>query len=235
MTDDAKVNKNLETVDTYAGNISGNMYATIDFNSVQSLCNKAKDNKLMIGLIADTGQGKTTSLKAYKAANSNVCMVTVDKTMNAKRLYLKILSELGVQFDGNIHDVMLKIAQELNRLDNPVLIVDEAGKMNHVMMLYMHDLREYTRANCAIVLAGMPYFKKNLVRFSEKQKEGCSEFLRRINLWHTLQGLSRDEIKYICQMENITDMDRIKELCHYHSFGDLMNEILLEKVIKEEI
>jgi DNA transposition AAA+ family ATPase len=203
------------------------LYQTSDLQSVFHQCEFTKSNRFMTGLLADTGMGKTTSLKAYVSANKNTFMVTVDKTMNAKRLYLKILATLGIQFDGNIHDVMLKIAAELNRMDSPLLIVDEAGKMNHVMMLYMHDLREYTRENCGILLAGMPYFKKNLQKFADKQKEGCSEFLRRINVWHELKGLSRKETEYVCRQSGITE--NIKEFYGLR-FGDLMNKILLKQL-----
>lgn len=203
------------------------LYQTKDLVSVFNQCDFTRNNQLMTGLLADTGMGKTTSLKAYVTSNKDTFMVTVDKTMNAKRLYLAILTKLGVQFDGNIHDVMLRIASELNALDNPLLIVDEAGKMNHVMMLYMHDLREYTLGKCGILLAGMPYFKKNLQKYADKQKEGFSEFLRRINLWHELQGLSKKETEYICSQAGITD--DIKE---YHGlrFADLMNKILLKQL-----
>jgi len=208
------------------------LYKTSDLQSVFNQCELTKSNHLMTGLTADTGMGKTTSLKAYVSTNKNTFMVTVDKTMNAKRLYLKILDMLGIQFDGNIHDVMLKIAAELNRLENPLLIVDEAGKMNHVMMLYMHDLREYTRENCGILLSGMPYFKRNLQRFAEKQKEGCSEFLRRINLWSELKGLSRKETEYVCSQSGMTS--DFKEFYGLR-FGDLMNKILLDKLTNENL
>ncbi|MDL2319783.1 ATP-binding protein [Alistipes sp. OttesenSCG-928-B03] len=185
----------------------------------------------MTGLIADTGMGKTTSLRAY-AMRENVFMVTVGKTMNAKGFFLAILDSLGIGFDGNIHDVMLRIAGELNALDSPLLIIDEAGKLNHVMMLYLHDLREYTKDNCGIVLAGMPYFRKRLVNFAEKQKEGCSEFLRRINVWHELEGLSHKETEYICRACGIEDGFRA-----YYAlrFGDLMNKILLEKITDDKL
>ena len=203
------------------------LFQTNDLISVFNQCDFTRNNQLMTALTADTGMGKSTSLKAYTAANENVFMVTVDKTMNAKRLFLKILERLGVDFDGNIHDVMLRIASELNSLESPLLIIDEAGKLNHVMMLYLHDLREYTLENCGILLAGMPYFKKNLQRFADKQKEGCSEFLRRINVWHELQGLSRNETKYVCAEHGIEG-----ELTSYYGlrFADLMNKILLESL-----
>lgn len=203
------------------------LYQTNDLISVFNQCDFTKTNHLMTALTADTGMGKSTSLRTYTATNENVFMVTVDKTMNAKRLFLRILERLGVQFDGNIHDVMLKIAGELNSLESPLLIIDEAGKLNHVMMLYLHDLREYTLENCGILLAGMPYFKKNLQRFADKQKEGCSEFMRRINVWHELQGLSRKETKYICSQHGIEG-----DLSVYYGlrFADLMNKILLESL-----
>lgn len=208
------------------------LYQTNDFRSVFNQCEITRTHKLMTGLIADTGMGKTTTLKAY-TNHDNVFLVTVDKTMNAKGLFLKILDTLGISFDGNIHDVMLKIAAELNSLENPLLIIDEAGKLNHVMMLYMHDLREYTKDNCGILLAGMPYFKSRLIKFSDKQKEGCSEFLRRINIWHELEGLNRKEIDYICEQEGI-EADNYKD---YHGlrFGDLMNKILLDKITNNKL
>lgn len=207
------------------------LYNTKDLQSVFEQCEKTRKYRLMTGLLADTGMGKSTSLKAY-ATKTNVFMVTADKTMNAKRLFLKIGDALNIGFDGNIHDVMLKIAEKLNALESPLLIIDEAGKLNHVMMLYLHDLREYTKENCGILLAGMPYFKTRLEKFSEKEKEGCSEFLRRINIWHELKGLSRKEIGYICQEENVSA--NVKDYYGLR-FGDLMNKILLDKITNEKL
>ena len=180
----------------------------------------------MTGMIADTGMGKTTSLRAY-TMQENVFYVQVDKTMNAKRLLSAILREMRVSFDGNIHEIMLKIAETLNRVENPLLIIDEAGKLNHAMILYLHDLREYTKANCGILLSGMPYFKTNLVKQSDRQKEGYAEFLRRVNIWHELRGLSRKEVEFICQDNGITG-----QYSAYYGlrFADLMNKILLEQI-----
>lgn len=202
------------------------VYNTRDLQNVFAQCEMTRNYKLMTGLLADTGMGKTTSLRAY-ASQDNVFLVTLDKTMNAKRFFLKMGNVLNIGFDGNIHDLMLKIADKLNALESPLLIIDEAGKINHVMMLYLHDLREYTKENCGILLAGMPYFKKNLQHFSDRQKEGCSEFFRRINVWNELKGLTRKETEYICQQNGI---DSVFKAYYGLRFGDLMNKILLEKI-----
>jgi DNA transposition AAA+ family ATPase len=207
------------------------VFQTGDLTSVFRQCEKTRKHNLMTGLTADTGMGKTTSLRAY-SMRENVFFVTVDKTMNAKRLLVSILKAMGIRFDGNMHDVMLKTAEELNRLESPLLIIDGAGKMNHAMLLYLHDLREYTRANCGIVLSGMPYFRKNLQKFTEKEKEGYAEFYRRINIWHELKGLSRKEIEVICLENGIKG-----DLQPYYRlrFADLMNKILLDKITNDKL
>ena len=210
---------------------SAEVFQTRDLTSVFNLCDFTRKYNLMTGLTADTGMGKTTSLRAY-SMRENVFFVTVDKTMNAKRLLVSILKAMGVRFDGTMHDIMLKVAEELNRLESPLLIIDEAGKMNHVMLLYLHDLREYTRENCGIVLSGMPYFKRNLQAFSEKEKEGYAEFYRRINVWQGFKGLSREETEVICLDNGITG-----NLKPYYGlrFADLMNKILLDQITNDKL
>lgn len=206
------------------------LYTTKDLQDVFYQCDFTRENRLMTGLIADTGFGKTSSLRAY-SMQKNVFFVTVDKTMNAKRLLRAILKEMKIAFDGNTHDIMLKISEELNRLESPLLIIDEAGKLNHAMILYLHDLREYTRTNCGIILSGMPYFKSNLQKFADKQKEGYSEFYRRINVWHKLNGLSRAETSQVCQAEGVEG-----DYTEYYKlpFGNLMNKILLNKLYNKQ-
>lgn len=206
------------------------VWQTNDLASVFYQCESTRTHKLMTGL-ADTGMGKTTCLRAY-SMRKNVFFITVDKAMSAKRLFLSILKTMGIQFDGNIYDVIQKTADELNRLEDPLLIIDEAGKLSHLMILYLHDLREYTLANCGILLSGMPYFKWNLQKFADRQKEGYAEFLRRINVWHELKGLSRREVEIVCNENGITkDLNPYYGLC----FADLMNKILLNQLTNDKL
>ena len=128
-----------------------------------------------------------------------------------------------------------RAAEELNKQESPLVIIDEAGKLNQTMILYLHVLRDKTAGNCGIILAGMPYFKDNMIKFASKEKEGYAEFLRRINLWHTFVGLQPKEVEEICRLNGIEDSTRIKELKRHKRFGDLMNDIYLEKVMTEEL
>ena len=187
----------------------------------------------MIGLVADTGVGKTRALTAF-SLNKNVFYVAYDKTMAPKHFFIALLREMGISFEGNVNDMVNRIADELNVLNNPLLIIDEAGKLTHAMILYLHVLRDKTAKNCGIVLGGMPYFKSNLVKFSNKQKEGYAEFYRRVNLWQTLEGLTTSEITYICQQYGVTDPETIRDMRGKKRFADLQNAILLHQIENSE-
>ena len=108
-------------------------------------------------------------------------------------------------------------------MDRPLVIIDEAGKITHTMILYLQVLKDKTHLSCGYVLAGMPYFKANLIKLANKQREGYGEFLRRINIWHELEGLSRDEVKFICAKSGINDIDQQREFINKKRFGDLTN------------
>jgi hypothetical protein len=76
----------------------------------------------------------------------------------------------------------------------------------------------------------MPYFKTNLIKWANKQREGYAEFYRRVNLWHELEGLSRDEIKFICEQLGVTSTDQQREFLNKKRFGDLSNALLLKRI-----
>ena len=183
----------------------------------------------MIGITGDTGTGKTTALTTF-ATRKNVFYVSYDKTMKPKQFFTALLREMGIDFDGSINEMVNRIAEELNTIASTLVIIDEAGKITHTMILYLHVLRDKTVKNCGIVLGGMPYFKANLLKLSNKQKEGYAEFYRRVNIWHNLTGLSRTEIKSICEASGITEPETIRDMQANKRFGDLQNAILLHNL-----
>jgi DNA transposition AAA+ family ATPase len=207
------------------------LFQTKDFIATQKACQFARDNSLMIGLIADTGMGKTTTLLNY-SHRKNTFYISFDKTMRPRQFFAALLKEMGIAFEGNINEMVNRIADELIVLDTPLIIVDEAGKITHTMILYLQVLKDKTFNACGYVLAGMPYFKSNLIKLSNKQKEGYAEFYRRVNVWQALEGLTRDEIKYICDEHGITDADQQREFYNKKRFGDLVNALLLQSLTK---
>jgi DNA transposition AAA+ family ATPase len=210
------------------------IFITPDFDAIVRGCDTMRKHHLMMGVTGDTGTGKTTALTTY-AKRKNTYYIVFDKTMRPKHFFEALLREMGINFEGSINAMVNKIAEELNSQNEPLLIIDEAGKLTHTMMLYLHVIRDKTIKNCGFVLAGMPYFRNNLQRLSNKQKEGVAEFNRRINLWHELSGLRKTDILTICEHHGISDQETLKRLTRLKRFGDLINEITFLKIRELEI
>lgn len=206
------------------------IFTTYDFQIATNLCQSAKDHHLMVGLVADTGMGKTTALKAF-SRQENVFYIYYDANMRPNHFYHELGKLLGYDYDATMYNMVNRACDTLNSLNKPLIIIDEAGKLTDAMLLSLHTLRDKTKQNCGIVLAGMPYFKNNLIKKSNKQKIGISEFMRRVQIWDELGGLKRDEIEYICTVHGITDKSEQKKFLYKKRFGDLTNELLLYKTL----
>jgi len=208
------------------------LHQTADFRKVMELCDNARTHRRMSGLTGDTGMGKSTALKAY-ALRPGVWYYYIDGTVSPKAFLTELLREMGVAFEGGTHDLLNRVAEELNTQENPLLIMDECGKLTNKMILCLHSLRDKTINNCGMVLAGMPSFRNGLIRHVGKGTAGYSEFFRRINLWDELTGLTSEELHYILDTEGITDKEERREYRTCYRFGDLMNKITLHKTKTE--
>ncbi len=210
-------------------NMSG-LVKTGDFTTVYNVCEFAINNRFMVGLTADTGMGKTTALRAF-AMRKNVFYVYIDTSVTPQNFIENLLRDLGISFYGSQYSKFNRVCQELNTLEQPLLIIDESGKLSAKMVLCLHSLRDKTKMNCGIVLAGMPKFKNELIRLRDAGRNGYSEFYRRINIWNELKGLQAEEISYILEINGITDKEVKREFRRLTRFGDLTNEILLYKTL----
>jgi DNA transposition AAA+ family ATPase len=219
---DNKIFRKIDVV--VAGTDFSEVLTTRDFKMVETVCNAAQKNKKMIGLIADTGMGKTTGLKSY-SYRSNVFYVYVDSTITPRIFLRQLLKDFAISFEGNLYEMQQKVIEKLNTIESPLIILDECAKLNDKMLLTIHSIRDQALKNCGFVLAGMPDFKHKLVKNANKQKTGFSEFLRRINMWHELEGLTIGEINGILSTYGINDQIEQKSFRQYRRFGDLKNEI----------
>lgn len=210
------------------------IFNTSDFNAVMNLCNKVKENHFMAGLTAETGMGKTTALQAF-TRKENVFYIYYDANMKPKNFFYELGKLMGYDYEANVYEQVKKACDTLNTLHNPLIIIDEAGKLTDAMLLTLHVLRDKTIKNCGIILAGMPYFRANLIKKANKQKTGISEFLRRVMIWNELEGLKNSEIDFICESHSITDKKEIARLRNFKRFGDLENEILLHTTINNTL
>lgn len=194
---------------------------TSNFETIQCLCRYAKTLHHMYGLVGYSGAGKTTGLKQFYRKNKNVFYVECKHTMNRKQFFAAILRELGINFTGTVYDMVTRIEEEFNTLESPLLIIDEAGKLSHNLILDLHDLRNSTMNNLGIVLAGCEYFKDNLEKGVRKDKQGIPEFYTRIVSWQYLSTPTKKEVETIYRVNDV-DLEAVSNR-KYKNFRDIYN------------
>ncbi|MBL7973065.1 MAG: ATP-binding protein [Prolixibacteraceae bacterium] len=204
-------------------NVEFKLIRTENFNTVQALCLDAQNRHLMVGLIGYTGAGKTTALKQYYQSTPNVYYVKCKNIMNRKQFFASVLKELGVNVGGTVFDMVNRIIDELNAKENPLLIIDDAGKLSHTLILDLHDLRDSTNENLGIILAGCEYFKENLKTAVKRDKQGVPEFYSRIVSWQILSKPSKREVSAIFEVNGIENNDVPQH--RFSSFREIFNTI----------
>ncbi|OKL40275.1 AAA family ATPase [Pontibacter flavimaris] len=204
---------------------SFNILSTSNYTTVHAICEDARQRRKLVGIIGYPGAGKTTALQSYYRSHKNIYYVECKNSMNRKQFLHAVLTEMGIQFMGTVYDMVRLISQELNSKESPLLIIDEAGKMSPNLILDLHDLRNATMHNAGIVMSGCEYFKKNMEKAAEKDKQGYPEFYSRVMNWPVLNRPTKAEIVAISKSNGIQDEETIKALCRLRNYRELENAI----------
>lgn len=204
---------------------------TANYESIQGVCKQSQDNALMNAVIGYTGAGKSTALYDYYRLSQNVYYLECSNSMNRKEFLTAVLANMGVSFVGSVHEMVKLICKQLNRQEKPLVIIDEAGKINTKILLDLHDIRNATMGNASFIMAGCEYFKTNIEKAVERNKIGYPEFHSRIVNWHILNKPTRAEIETICRENGIGNTETIKDFQRLSNYRQLYNAITNERAI----
>lgn len=237
--DDVAERHMLQVIHVITEKVMDKIYQTSDATALKNTLEKARKNSLMIGVTGETGTGKTYMMKQL-AMKEGVYYIDVHMISSA-RVFLKELLHKNLRVscgETDLGALVQEAAKVFNRNEwntgiKPVLIIDEADKMQKEVRSVIHTLRDRTIDHLGILLVGMPALKNDLLKGKESKKPGVSELYRRIALWVHLNGLDSKEIKTILEDNGISDKIEQREFRHMTGFGDLMNAINLYKLENE--
>lgn len=232
--------------------------ATYNFRAIQDSCAFAQKRSRVMGLIGEAGYGKSVALDYYQRNNKNVIMVTVKPSMAAKTFWLELmLSACGMvnaairaeynakgreeyvsdyfrhnTFDydhKSLYQIFTKNIEAFKMLENPLLIIDEAGKFKNSQLLDLHELRDGTRNHLGIILAGPGYFQRNLNKMATREVPGIRELLTRIQYWHQLEKPKPLELRKVAEALGLKDADKLTNIVsRVNNYRELYNEVTNE-------
>lgn len=132
-------------------------------------------------LVDDCAIGKTFTAK-HLAKTLNNCFYVDASQCKTKSLFIRMIAKVvGLDQTGRISDLKANIKYYLRMLDNPILIIDEAGDLEYSAFLELKEFWNATEGVCGWYLMGADGLRAKVERGIANKKVGYRELLSRYN------------------------------------------------------
>jgi len=198
----------------WGGNSNWSLVETLDFKTLVTYFSDAKDYGNVFAIVGAAGSGKSATAEWFAKHKQNVYHVTCAEFWNRKMFLNKLLEKMGKENTGyNIGEMMDVIVETLLKQDRPLIILDEADKLNDQALYFFITLYNMLKGKCGIVIMATEFLSKRVMRGYKLNKKGYAEILSRIGRrFVQLHGADKGEIKEICQANGIEDPMSVNEI-----------------------
>lgn len=195
---------------------------TRGFKRMTALLRDTKENNLVIAIKGEAGCGKTEAIKMFAKGNENVYNLSCSEFWNRRYFMQEMLRVMGKDSSGiTVGEMMEEIVDSLRHKDKPVVILDEADKLNDTVLYFFISLYNQLEDHCGLVLCATDYLEKRVKRGVRLNKRGYKEIYSRIGRkFIEIQDINASDISAICKANGIDDTLQIKEIIE-DSEGDL--------------
>ena len=167
----------------------------------------AQRDGISLGVAHNAGAGKTFTCRDYKENNKNVFYLNCQEDLTKKTFMHKLATSMGLVVEG------LKTAEIIDRVighvlvtERPVIILDEADKLNDRVLMYYITLYNHLDGRCAFLLIGTPHLQNKIERGARRDKMGYREIYSRIGKkFIQLDPINLADVEAICEENGITE------------------------------
>ena len=151
--------------------------ATFDFITSQlELCQAGCISAILCDL---PNIGKTFTARHYVKSHKNAIYVDCSQVKSKQKLIRFIAKEYGVSSNGRYADVCDDLVYYLRSIENPLIVLDEAGDLQYEAFLELKALWNATERCCAWYMMGADGLKEKINRAVQCKKVGYTEMLSR--------------------------------------------------------
>jgi len=172
------------------------------------------------GIIGNTGYGKTQTTEQNN--HENVFTIESNEYFTSRDFLEELLRLIGKSgHTGTLSSMMSEIIKTLRKLDAPLIIIDEADKLNDRVLYFIISIYNALKGKCGLIIMATPYLKKRIDDGVRKNKKGYQEIYSRIGRsFLEVPKPSRSDIAAICKANKVVDELTITEI-YNKSEGDL--------------
>ena len=161
------------------GEIEWKIARTETFDFIMTQLELAQTGSLS-GILCDIPNiGKTFTARHYVKTHPNAVYIDCSQVKTKLKLVRKIAAEFGTNSRGWYSDVYDDLVYYLRSIENPLIILDEAGDLQYEAFLELKALWNATERCCAWYMMGADGLKEKINRSIECRKVGYTEMLSR--------------------------------------------------------
>jgi DNA transposition AAA+ family ATPase len=123
--------------------------------------------------------GKTHAAKVYAASHRNVVYVDCSQLKTKQKFIRYIASQFGVDSGGKLVDVIADMVYYIKTLENPLIILDEAGDLDYPAFLEIKALWNHLEDVCGSYMLGAEALEAKMKRAMRNKKVGYAEIFSR--------------------------------------------------------
>lgn len=202
--------------------------ATRGFERMAFILDNAKDESLAIAVTGEAGCGKTEAIKQYTATHGATYHLCCSEYWNRRTFIAKLLRALGKDMAGTVSEQMEAIVEELQAVDHPLVVLDEADKLSDQVLYFFISLYNQLEGQCGLVLCATNFLEKRINRGVRFNRRGYQEIYSRIGRkFVKLQVVNDEDIAAVCKANGVTsaadigaiikdaenDLRRVKRAC----------------------
>jgi len=151
--------------------------ATFDFVSKQlEFCQQSGLSAILCDI---PNIGKTFTARWYVQGHRNAVYIDCSQVKTKTQLVKKIAHEFGVGDKGWYRDIYEDLTYYLRSIEQPLIILDEAGDLQNEAFLELKALWNATERCCAWYMMGADGLKARIERSIERRQVGFTEMLSR--------------------------------------------------------
>lgn len=158
---------------------------TIQAKEIISELSDAKKHRRAKLLIAETGVGKSHTIKLFqKVQPKNTFVVVVGDSYKLVDVAAAILQRMNIRHkESRVHDMLAIAAEHLQEMANdgakPIIIIDEAENLKPVSLRMMKELYDAVIDYCSIVLIGTEQILDTIFNKRKRNRQGVPQLWRR--------------------------------------------------------
>lgn len=223
-------------LDVKLNNKKWNTARTAVYNKVENDILNCKKYATSLVLVDECEIGKTYSARQVVKTLKNAFYVDCSQS-KTKQAFIRLLARtVGVDSTGKYNDVKKDLKYALTLLEQPVVVLDEAGDLEYNAFLEVKELWNATEGTCGWYMIGADGLRAKIQRGINCQKVGYREIFSRFNnkfMRVVPTGYNAKEEFYQIMISEVL-VANLPEALHY-KINELVPKILGVKTDKKEL